>query len=195
MTDKTHQILGLTAATAGFFALHPEADLTSAAAGTILFGAFFGSLMPDIDQPTSHFWDSVPLGRYVGRLAPQALGGHRNLSHSMLGYFLFVWLAGWVVTTFIRPDTFLDHALFLESFKIGFIAHLAADAVTVQGIPIFWPLGPNLGIPPWPLQGLRIVTGKWFENLVVFPVSVVALGLVLVTHTDRLCALAPLVCR
>ncbi len=195
MTDKTHQMIGLAAASAGFFVLHPEVDATWGIAGTILIGSFFGSIMPDIDQPTSNFWDSIPLGRYVGQIAPKALGGHRNLSHSILGYFLFVWLAGWFVTTFVRPDTFLDHVLFLESFKIGFIAHLLADAVTVQGIPVFWPFGSNLGFPPFPFHGARIVTGKWFENLIVFPLSFVALGIVLFNYQDRLCQIAQGLCQ
>src|SRR3989338_1442739 len=134
MTDKTHQLIGLTAATVGFFYFHPSVDVTWAIAGTILTGSFLGSLAPDIDQPTSNFWDSIPLGDYVGRIVPKTLGGHRNLSHSILGFFLFSWAVRWLVVHVFRDGLF-DVQVFMLSFELGFAAHLAADAVTVQGIP------------------------------------------------------------
>jgi hypothetical protein len=41
--------------------------------------------------------------------------------------------------------------------------------VTAEGIPVLFPYQRMYGIPPRPFQGVRIITGKWFENLVVFP--------------------------
>lgn len=190
MTTKTHQLIGLTAATVGFFVLQPDEPVTLAVAGVIIAGSFFGSILPDIDQPTSNFWDSVPLGGIFGQIVPKTLGGHRNLSHSILGYLLGTWLVQWVVHTVFREGLF-DQALFLQSFQIGFLFHLIADAVTIQGIPLFWPLGGNIGFPPRPLHGIRIVTGKWFENLVVFPVLLGIFSLVLAQHWSRFCHFIP----
>ncbi|MBI2589964.1 metal-dependent hydrolase [Candidatus Berkelbacteria bacterium] len=196
MTDKTHQILGLATATVGFFVIHPDIDLTWSVAGTLLFGSFFGSILPDIDQPTSNFWDSVPLGKIINRPLAKTLGGHRNLSHSILGFLLFTWIVGWLFTALIRPDSFVSQVIFLESFQLGFIAHLIADSVTVQGIPVFWPLGGNMGFPPRPLHGARILTGKWFENLVVFPVSILGFIFLLANYSNRLCLiLSDWLCR
>lgn len=194
MTDKTHQLIGLTAALGAFFAIHPNDPVSLAVVGTIISGSFVGSLLPDIDQPASHFWDSIPLGNIVSRPITRTLGGHRNLTHSILGVVLFSWFMHWFVYRVFQPDLF-DQALFLWSFEIGFIAHLLADAVTVQGIPLFWPLGGNMGFPPRPFHGIRILTGKWFESLVVFPSMFVVLGGVILWHNQQLCPVIPFFCK
>lgn len=193
MTDKTHQAFGFAAAALGYFATTANEPVTWGIAGTVLVGSFVGSLLPDIDQPTANFWDSVPLGGVIGRIAPKALGGHRNLSHSILGYILFSVAMYWLVQSVFREGLF-NVDVFMRSFELGFIAHLVADAITVQGIPIFWPLGNNMGFPPHPLHGLRIVTGKWFENVVVFPLSLVLIGVIIVTHPNELCILLGRAC-
>lgn len=193
MTDKTHQLIGLTAALGAYSALHTNEPMTLGILGTIVTGSFVGSLLPDIDQPASNFWDSIPLGNIVSRPIIRTLGGHRNLTHSIPGVLLFSWLVSWFVQTVFRPGLF-DQALFLWSFEIGFIMHLVADAVTVQGIPLFWPFGGNMGFPPRPLHGIRIVTGKWFENGVVFPAMCLALGGVVLWYNHQFCPLVPFFC-
>jgi membrane-bound metal-dependent hydrolase YbcI (DUF457 family) len=57
----------------------------------------------------------------------------------------------------------------LIASSIAFASHLLSDAFTIQGIPILWPWKRNFGIPPKPFHGIRIQTGQWFENLVIFP--------------------------
>jgi membrane-bound metal-dependent hydrolase YbcI (DUF457 family) len=162
--------------------LHPESEITWAIAGTIVVGSALGSILPDIDQPTSDFWDVIPLGEWIGKVTSKSLGGHRNLSHSILGYVLFVWLFSWLSSTFLRTDT-IDHVILLQSFEIGLLMHLIADAVTVQGIPLFWPLGNNMGFPPRPFHGVRILTGKWFENLIIFPATtLIFIGILVYTR-------------
>lgn len=193
MTDKTHQLIGLTTALGAYGALHPNESLTLGILGTIVTGSFVGSLLPDIDQPASNFWDSIPLGNIVSRPIIRTLGGHRNLTHSILGVILFSWLVAWFVQTVFRPG-FFDQALFLWSFEIGFVMHLVADAVTVQGIPLLWPFGGNMGFPPRPFHGIRILTGMWFENLVVFPGMCLVLGGVILWYNHQLCPLIPFFC-
>lgn len=193
MTDKTHQLIGLTAATAGFIAMNPETPINWSIAGTIIIGSFLGSILPDIDQPTSGFWDAVPLGGIVGKFAARALGGHRNLSHSILGLVLFGLLFRWL-SSIIPGNWFLDPAVFYYSALIGFIAHLAADAVTVMGIPLFWPLGTCIGFPPRPFHGMRILTGKWFENLIVFPASALLLVALIINQYKHFCPILPGLC-
>ncbi|MCA9388517.1 metal-dependent hydrolase [Candidatus Berkelbacteria bacterium] len=186
MTDKTHQLIGLTAATSLFFVFHPTDQLTWGIAGTIAIGSFIGSVLPDIDQPTSDIWDVVPAGEWLGKLTSKSLGGHRNLSHSILGFLLFTFLFNWLVQSFLKTGTFIDSPILLESFMAGFIAHLLADSVTVMGIPLFWPFGANMGFPPRPFHGIRILTGKWFENLIVFPGVVIVLALIIITNSNNL---------
>ena len=50
---------------------------------------------------------------------------------------------------------------------IGFVSHLIADSLTVEGVPLFFPLKLNIGIPP--IKKLRIQTGNWIEKFIVFP--------------------------
>lgn len=193
MTDKTHQILGFTAATATFLALKPEEPLSWPLAASIFIGSVIGSLAPDIDQPTGKFWNDVPLGRVFGIITSQALGGHRNLSHSILGTFLFGLLM-WFLTSLIPSTWPLDPWVIWFSALIGFVAHLLADSVTVLGIPLFWPFGANMGFPPRPFHGLRILTGRWFENLVIFPLSFLLLGLIVWLSAARFCPIFPWLC-
>jgi membrane-bound metal-dependent hydrolase YbcI (DUF457 family) len=65
------------------------------------------------------------------------------------------------------------------SIMAAYASHLVADMFTVEGIPLLFPYQHSFGIPPNPLEGVRIVTGKWFENLVIFPIANIALIAVL----------------
>jgi membrane-bound metal-dependent hydrolase YbcI (DUF457 family) len=50
---------------------------------------------------------------------------------------------------------------------IGYLSHLFSDAMTKEGLPLLFPLNINFGIPPF--VPLRVTTGKWVENLAVYP--------------------------
>ena len=47
------------------------------------------------------------------------------------------------------------------------MAHLAADSVTTEGLPLFFPLPFKIGFPPF--KFLRISTGGFWEKYVVLP--------------------------
>ena len=71
---------------------------------------------------------------------------------------------------------FLHHLFFGQSigiaflaFLIGYTGHLFADLFTEMGVPLLFPLGYHFGIPPDPLGKIRIKTGYWFENLIIYP--------------------------
>ncbi len=181
MTDKTHQLIGLTAASAVFVTYHPQ-PVTWSIVATIFLGSFIGSVAPDIDQPTAQLWQTIPLGGHLlGTITSRLLGGHRNLSHSILGVALFSALLAWI-GSLLPHNWWLQGWLLSESAIIGFIAHLLADSITVEGIPLFWPFGSYIGFPPHPFQGLRIVTGKWFENLIIFPAVILLLASLIMAH-------------
>lgn len=194
MTDKTHQLIGITAATAFYLTQHTDQLLTWPIAGSVLAGAILGSVAPDLDQPTANLWDEIPLGKLIGRITSRCLGGHRNLSHSLLGIALFTGLAYWL-SRFIPTHWWIDRPTLLMSFIIGFVAHLAADAITVMGIPLLWPFGGNMGFPPRPFEGIRIITGKWFENLIVLPVAFLVLLALIWANTVQFCPLLPFLCQ
>lgn len=193
MTDKTHQMIGLTAASAVFLLNDPQ-PVTLSIAASVVVGSFLGSLAPDIDQPTASLWRNIPLGGIWGRIVSECLGGHRNLSHSILGVFLFGLLMDWVIR-FLPAGWGLAPDLLYISALIAFIAHLAADSITVMGIPLLWPWGRNMGFPPIPFDGARIITGKWFENLVVLPLATLVFIFLVIHFGPRFCLIMPPLCN
>lgn len=194
MTDKTHQLIGLTLATVGVTVFHASQSFTWPVVGAVVIGSTVGSIIPDIDQPTARIWRTIPLGgRTIGRIASFSLGGHRHLSHSLVGGGLFYLL----LLTIIRAVPhwgWFDPTILIQSAMIGFAGHLAADAVTVEGIPLFWPYPSYLGFPPVPFQGARIVTGKWFENLIIFPAVSLLLVAFVLAQASRFCPILPFLC-
>lgn len=181
MTDKTHQLIGLTASTAGYFIFFPSNEITWPIALTVIIGSFLGSITPDIDQPTNKLWSSIPLGGLFGRLCGGVLGGHRNLSHSILGTGLFYLLVIWFCK-YIPVNWPINPSLFAISAMVGFVFHLLADTITVRGIPYLWPFGGDMGFPPKPFEGIRIITGHWFENLIILPGTTIILIVLIATH-------------
>jgi len=69
---------------------------------------------------------------------------------------------------------------------ISYASHLLADSFTVEGIPILYPWHRNFGIPPKPLEGIRIQTGEWFENLIIFPIINIALIVLVFGNWDNI---------
>jgi len=179
MTGKTHQILGITAGIS-YFLYSQEPTYAPATAGAVLVFGYFSALMPDIDQPAAKIWDAIPFGRTISRL-PNAFLDHRNLSHSLLGFLIFGFLIYKLLSLF--PDYWgINTQVILAISLISYGSHLVADMLTVEGIPIFFPIQNMFGIPPHPVEGLRIMTGKWFENAVLFPVINLILLIIIITH-------------
>lgn len=179
MTGKTHQLFGVTAALGSYLFLAPSTYAPAAFIG-VLVAAHFGSLLPDIDTATSEIWQSLPFGRPVGEVTTTfsgaVTGGHRNLTHSVLGLVLFGWLSFWLFG--LAPDYWGLSAHWLwVAFSIGYVSHLLADMLTEAGIPLWWPKQSMIGFPPKPFKDVRIMTDGWFENLVIFPL--LNLGLIL----------------
>ncbi len=88
--------------------------------------AALGSLLPDIDLPTS------AVGRPLFPLA-KALNeqiGHRTLTHSVLGILLLLLI--------LSPVFFVD-SLILWALLIGYVSHLLIDTVNKAGIELLYP--------------------------------------------------------
>ena len=169
MTGKTHQIAGVTAGL-GFLLISAPPQYQPATLAAVLVGSSFAALLPDVDQPASVIWDKIPfVGHVAGHVAEEATFGHRNLTHSLLGFVLMGGLLFWLLSSF--PEYWgVNTTIVFISMMLSYAVHLFADAFTVQGIPLLWPWHRNFGIPPKPLDGIRIETGQWFENLILFPI-------------------------
>jgi inner membrane protein len=97
-------------------------------------------------------------------------GGHRFLTHSLIGLWLFGFAAHWFLQL-VHPITgSVDLDLVWRAFMLGMISHLITDTLTKEGVPWLLPIPIKFGVPP--LKRLRITTGKAGETLLVFPLLI-----------------------
>lgn len=183
MTGKTHRILGI-AAGVGYYLAMVKPEYNPATFGMVVASSYIGALLPDIDQPAAEIWHTLPFGKSVGKVVHEFLD-HRNFSHSLLGFAAFGFLIFLLLGQF--PSYWgIDTNMVFLIFIIAYGSHLLADMFTVEGIPLFFPFGRFMGLPPEPFEGARIVTGKWFENLVLFPLFNIILILLIVFYWGKI---------
>lgn len=132
----------------------------------------FGALLPDIDNAHS------TLGKKLGWISRgiQHTFGHRTLFHSIAGLLCgsiiailteqavkYLLLArGYAVPAHVINSS---HLIFI-AVLFGCIMHIAADGLTEEGVPLFWPKRVYYGFPPdrhW-----RFRTGTWPEHVIVY---------------------------
>jgi inner membrane protein len=166
MLARTHDLAAITALGIVFLA-HPPGYFTVSTGILAVIANQVGGITPDIDQPTAPLWRNLPIGGVIGRMIDKMLGGHRFLTHSLLGLALFGYLAhlGLTFTHSLMPA--VDIGLVWWAFMIGMFSHLVMDTITKEGVPWLLPIPIKFGIPP--IKALRITTGKWMEKLVVVP--------------------------
>lgn len=177
MTARTHDLAAITALAVAVLVYSP-ANLTLSTVFVSLFANQLGGIAPDVDQPTAPFWHNLPEGHFVGRVFGRLLGGHRFISHSILGFALFAWLCN-LLLHFLHPVMeSVDIQIVWLAFIIGYASHLVMDTFTKEGVPWLLPVPYKVGFPP--LKKFRITTGKCGESLLVFP-ALIALDIWLFT--------------
>lgn len=129
MTGKTHMAIG-TAVTAGILI---QADAKSAVLMIgAMAGSMVGSLFPDIDTPQSTIGRKcLPVSVILNHML-----GHRGVLHSPF----FAGAAGVMCYLLAVKIPVALITFFLQGMMIGWVMHLAADFLTKQGLPIFYPL-------------------------------------------------------
>lgn len=166
MTAKTHDLAAISALLIIVLLNAPESLRLS----TLILAVFanqIGGIAPDIDQPTAPLWRNLPEGHFVGKAFGKLLGGHRFISHSLIGLALFGWLS-YLLLHFLHP--IMPHVniqLVWYAFLIGYASHLVMDTLTKEGVPWLLPIPVKFGFPP--VKSLRITTGHWVETCVVLP--------------------------
>lgn len=182
MTGRTHDMAAFVALTFVTLTHHPLPEITLATGITALVANMIGGIAPDIDQPTAPFWRNLPIGHHVGRVFDRVLGGHRFLSHSLLGVVLFG--VGWHFFLQILTPSFpkLNMDVIWWAFMIGFVSHLVMDTFTREGVPWLLPIPIKFGIPP--VRAYRVETGEFVERFVIFPGLLLLNCLIIYNHYD-----------
>ena len=179
MTGKTHRIIGIIAG-GSYFLATAKPEYQPATLGAVIVASYLGSLIPDADDASADIWSTLPFGHTVGKISDPILK-HRNLSHSILGIAIYLLVLFLILQSVPSYWNILIFPVLISS-TVAYASHLLADALTVQGIPILWPWRRNFGIPPKPFHGIRIQTGEWFENLVIFPI--INLALIIIVYSN-----------
>ena len=157
MKARTHDLAAVTALGVVVMA-QPEHTLTLGTAVTALIANQLGGIAPDVDQPTAPFWRNLPIGGFVGRIIDKMLGGHRFITHSIVGLVLFGFLSKLLLVTLHPIMPSIDIELVWWAFMIGMLSHLVMDSFTKEGVPWLLPVPIKFGFPP--LKRLRVTTGK-----------------------------------
>lgn len=182
MTGRTHDLAALAAGSFVFFYYLP--DRISLGTLATAFGTLFiGGLYPDLDNASSDLWKKVPGGSLLGRLFAPLLGGHRMISHSLVGIFLTSFLLEWVLQL---GNSFLlvDMNIIWVAFMTGYVSHILADSFTKEGIPLLFPIPIKFGIPP--IKKLRLKTGGRMEKYIVYPFLLLITGSMYLQNYQRL---------
>ncbi len=164
MTGRTHDLVAVNMLAVIVLSQTSNHTITLSTLLIALLANQIGGIAPDIDQPTAPFWRNLPVGGFFGRMADDLLGGHRFLTHSLLGVGLFGFLAN-LLLHFLHPlMPTVDIELVWWAFIIGMISHLIMDTFTKEGVPWLLPIPIKFGIPP--IKALRITTGKATEKAI-----------------------------
>lgn len=183
MTGRTHDMAAFTAL--AYVALtHPLPEISLATGITAVFANMIGGIAPDIDQPTAPLWRNLPVGRMFGKVFGLVIGGHRFLSHSILGVILFG--IGWYFFLALLSPSFpnLNMTIIWWAFMIGFVSHLIMDTFTREGVPWLLPIPLKFGIPPTKI--FRVVTGGFIERFVIFPVLLIVTVYLYFSHQQTI---------
>ena len=166
MIARTHDLAAITALGVIFILLPPQ-SLSLATLIIAVLANLLGGITPDIDQPTAPLWRNLPIGSFFGRIFGKLLGGHRFLTHSIIGVAVIIYLAH-LLLLFLQPIMgSVNIDVVWWAFVIGILSHLVMDTFTKEGVPWLLPIPIKFGIPP--VRAWRITTDKKIENWIIFP--------------------------
>lgn len=181
MTGRTHDLAALTTLTI-FIATEPLIKMSLATALVAVAGNMIGGVAPDLDQPTGNLWHKIPAGTIFGKIAHPFLGSHRSISHSILGMAIFGWLTSKVLT-YMHSFLLTDMNIVWWAFMFGYFSHLIVDSLTKEGVPWLFPISIRFGFPP--VKALRIKTGKFIENALIFPGLLILNGILVYNNYEK----------
>lgn len=182
MTGRTHDLAAFTA----MVAVMAISDLPHMSLGTALVSLsanMIGGLAPDLDQPTAALWRRYRGGRIIGKILQPLFGGHRFISHSLIGYIIFGFVTQ-IILQALNTILLVDMNIVWWAFMIGYGSHLIMDSFTHEGVPWLFPIPIMFGFPP--LRFLRMKTGGLVEKSFVFPMLLLTNIYLVYTHYAKL---------
>jgi inner membrane protein len=182
MTGRTHDMAAFTALTV-IVVTQTIPHVTLATGITAVVANLIGGITPDIDQPTAPLWRNLPVGKYVGKTFDKLLGGHRFLSHSLIGAVLFIYAFHYLQLVLKPSFPNLNMNVIWWSFIIGYASHLIMDTLTTEGVPWLLPIPIKFGVPPF--KAFRVQTGGLVERFVVFPGLLAVTVYFIYLHYDK----------
>jgi len=182
MLGRTHEIVAVGAVTSAAI-LFPVENLNIETATLSFLVTLVGGITPDIDKPGSKIWDRIPAGGCLSRIInPVFAGGHRHITHSMLGIAIFGVL-GKVLLGALPLGESINADIILVSFLIALASHVVADMLTKDGVPILFPLPFHFGFPP--VKALRLETNGLVEKLLIVPGIIILIGVLAYLYPDN----------
>ncbi len=182
MTGRTHDLAAFSALTY-IVAASPIIHMSLATALCAFTANLIGGLTPDIDQPTADLWHKLPGGTFYSRLFTPLMGGHRFISHSIIGIVLFGFLAHFILVL-MSKSLLTNMNIVWWAFMIGYISHLIMDSFTREGVPWLFPIPFKFGLPP--ITAFRIKTGGFLEKYVLFPGLILLTGYIIYRNYNHL---------
>jgi len=165
MTGRTHDLAAFTALNAAFVLTAPLEMSVVTFIGAI--GAnMIGGLLPDIDDATADIWAKVRWGNVISKIIRPLMGGHRMISHSLVGMFIAGQLLKLLLGA-LSTIILVDMDIIWWATMIGYLSHLVTDSLTTEGVPWLFPLPFRFGFPPF--RFARIKTDSFLEKAVFFP--------------------------
>lgn len=183
MTGRTHDLAAFTALSA-VLVVQPLPEMTMGTAIAALAANMIGGIAPDIDQSTAPFWRNLPIMHMFGKFFGRLLGGHRFLSHSLLGMALFGVLFSLLLNLLQPSFPKINLDIVWWAFMIGFGSHLVMDTFTKEGVPWLLPVPISFGIPP--VRAFRITTGEFVEKFLLFPGLLIVTGYIYYAHYGKI---------
>lgn len=165
MTGRSHDLAAFTAISF-IVATQPIGQMSLATAFVAFTANMIGGLAPDLDQSTGALWKRLRGGSLIAKIISPIFGGHRHISHSVLGLVLFA-VVSKLILILISNVLIVNIDIVWWAFMIGVVSHLVTDTFTHSGVPWFFPIPINVGIPP--IKALRFHTGSIIEKGFVFP--------------------------
>lgn len=132
---QAHQIGGVcTGITAGLLIMHSQGPgEVIIATGILTVASWAGSLFPDIDHRSSKIGRSLKSVSYI----INKTAGHRGALHSPFFYLVFAGISCLMLAYF---NVSMIYTWILFGFLLGCYCHLTFDLMTIEGVPLFWPV-------------------------------------------------------